>query len=132
MNSNEVSLPNGQTYRPNFQVTCQTKGIVYFMRCECQRFYIEKTKRLFHHRIRDHVSLMLKKKMETSISRHIGLYHNFDPLKMKFFALEHVPSHYIGGDIDRVLLQKESKWFYTLLATNYPGLNESMSFKPFL
>lgn len=85
MNTAEVTIPNGQLYRPNFYATCKTIGVVYYMKCDCQAFYIGKTKGPFFHQIRDHVS-HIKKKMETPISRHMGLYHAFDVLKMKFFA----------------------------------------------
>lgn len=44
----------------------------------------------------------------------MGLFHAFDVSKIKLFALEYVPDFDRGGDIDRVLLQRESKW--TLLA----------------
>lgn len=68
--------------------------------------------------------------METPISTHMGRYHFFDVLKMTFF--EYVPDVDRGGDIDRILLQRESKWIHTLATTVHPGLKESLSFKPFL
>lgn len=49
-----------------------------------------------------------------------------------FTALEHIPAHARGGDIDQKLLQLETKWIHTLDATKYPGLNEYISFKSFL
>lgn len=79
------------------------------MECECKEFYVGKTKRPFFHRIRDHVCLVTKNEMETPISRHMGLYHSFQVSKMKFFALEYVPDHGRGGDVDRLLLQRGTK-----------------------
>ena len=84
------------------------------------------------HRIRDHVALVRKKKMETPISRHMGLFHNFDSSCMHFFALEHIPPGDRGGDYDKLLLQKEAKWIHQLSALKSPGLNDGFSFKPFL
>lgn len=70
--------------------------------------------------------------MKTSVSRHVGLYHNFDLHMIRFVALEHAPTHVRGGSIDQKLLQLEARWIRTLIATIYPGLNETLSFKPFL
>lgn len=58
----------------------------------------------------------------------MGLYHAFDLSKTFFFALEYVPDFDGGGDIERILLQRESKWIHTLAATVHPG---SLRFKPF-
>lgn len=95
-------------------------------------YYVGKTKRPFFHKIRDHISLIRKKRMETPISRHSGLHHGFDLSKINFFALDHIPPHERGGDIDKKLLQLESKCIYLLQATRYPGLNERIRYKPFI
>lgn len=71
MNSAEFVLPNGSIYKPRFFANCQSVGVVYYIVCECQAFYVGKTKRPLFHRIRDHVSLVTKKKMETPISRQM-------------------------------------------------------------
>lgn len=130
--SRNIILPNGQLYNPNFLATCQSIGVVYRMICECNAFYVGKTKRPFFHRIRDHVSLVTKKKMETPISRHMGLCHQFDDSKMHFSAMEYAPPNERGGDYDRTLLQRETKWIFTLNALKHPGLNDVLSYKPFL
>lgn len=52
----------------------------------------------------------------------MGLYHSFQVAKMKFFALEYVPTHERGGDVDKIL-QRETKLIYSLAATIHPGLN---------
>lgn len=102
------------------------------MKCFCGAFYIGKNKRPLFCRIRDHVSLIAKHKMETPISRHVGLYHNFNLNSICFFSLEHIPHYEWGGDIDRKLLQLETRWIYVLQVTRHPGLNEGISYKPFL
>lgn len=75
------------------------------MQCDCGAFYVGKTKRAFFQRIRDHVSLIFKKRLKTPISQHMGLYHNFDLSHIHFFALDHAPNDKRGGDVDRLLLQ---------------------------
>lgn len=80
----------------------------------------------------DHIKLNKKRKMDTAISRHVGIYHEFNPHFIRFLALEHVPLDSRGVSVDRILLQLEARWIYDLKATIFPGFNESLSFKPFL
>lgn len=82
--------------------------------------------------MRDHVSAVSKKLLETPISRHMGLFHDHNRTMMGFFALAHILLNERGGDADKRLLQVEAKWIYTLQATRYLGLNENISYKPFL
>lgn len=58
--SRHIIFPNGRMYKPKFLATCQSIGVVYIMICDCDAFYVGKTKQPFFHRIRDHVSLVLK------------------------------------------------------------------------
>lgn len=115
-----------------FFATCQSIGVVYYMECQCGMFYIGKTKRPFSHRIRNRVGLVNAKKFESPISCHMGLCHQFDCTKKNFFALEYIPINERGGDVDKLLLQRETKWIFNLSATKHSGLNDSLSFKPFL
>lgn len=62
----------------------------------------------------------------------MGLYHQFDATKMIFFALEHIPTNERGGDVDKLLLQRETKWIFNLSTTKHPGLTDALSFKPYL
>lgn len=68
----QITLPDGHIYKPQFLVNCQSVGVVYIMLCDCGVYYVGKTKRPFFHCIRNHVSLVSKSKMETHISRHMG------------------------------------------------------------
>lgn len=70
--------------------------------------------------------------METPISRHVGLFHGFSLNTIQFIALEHIPPDIRGGSNDQKLLQLEACWIQSLKATIYPGLNEMLSYKPFL
>lgn len=86
------------------------------MQCICNCFYIWKTKRPFHKRINDRISLK-KRRMETPMSCHVGLFHGFSLDTIKLMALEHIPPDGRGGSNDQKLLQLESRWIY-LLSTN--------------
>lgn len=37
-----------------------------------------------------------------------------------------------GGDILKILSQRETFWIETLKATRFPGLNEDIDYSPFL
>lgn len=126
-----IHLPNGDIWAPKFRATCQTVGVIYLMKCSCGAFYVSKTKRNLFCRMRDHVSAVSKKLLETPISRHMGLFHDHNLTMLGFYALEHIPLNERGGDADKRLLQDEAKWIYTLQATRYPGLNQNISYKPF-
>ena len=131
--TNDVTLlPNGRIHKLKFRVTCQSVGVVYLASCQCGCFYVGKTKRPFFKRIRDHVNPLYKRLMTTALNRHVGCLHDFDLNAVSFSALEHVPIHVRGGGIDQTLHQLETKWIHQLDATKFPGLNEYISFKPFL
>lgn len=59
------------------------------------------------------------KKLERPISCHMGLYHEFNAFKMRFFVLGYMPKHDRVGDVDKLLLQHETKWIFNLSATNH-------------
>lgn len=71
------------------------------MLCNCGRFYVGKTIRALWQRIKDHIYFIKNGKMTSPISLHVALYHNFDPLCITFFALEHIPKGSRGGDWDK-------------------------------
>lgn len=91
-----------------------------------------KLNNVFFRRIRDHIRPILKKKIVTAVSRHVAIYHNFDPSVISFVALDHIPPDSKEGSVDSALLQLEVWWIYNLKTTCYPGFNENLSFKPFL
>lgn len=86
-----------------------------------------KTKRPFLKLIRVHIKPILKNKMEMAISRHVGLFHGFDPKIITFMALEHVQFHPRGGSVDKTLLQLEARWIYNLKVTVFSGFNKLLA-----
>lgn len=78
------------------------------------------------------INSLKKRRMETPISHHVGLFHGFSSHTIKCMALEHIPTDVRGGCNDQKLLQLESRWIHLLKATVYPGLNEMLGYKPFL
>lgn len=67
-------------------------------------------------------------KMVSPIGRHVGLVHNFDVSVMQFMAFDRVYKEERGGDFNKRVLQRKTKWIHSLKATVPPGLNDSISF----
>lgn len=132
INSRDIVLPNGNVHLARHRITCKTIGVVYLALCSCGWFYVGKTKRLFFKCIKDHIAPLYKHLTTTALNRHIAREHNYDPDVVHFAALDHVPLHARGGNIDTTLLQMETRWMHLLDAVKFPGLNEYISFKSFL
>lgn len=76
--------------------------------------------------------LFKKKHLETPISHHVGLYHNFDLSKIIFFFFETCTPPQAGWrHKNKILLQQEILPQNVTNATKSPGLNEAFNFKPF-
>lgn len=69
---------------------------------------------------------------KSPIGRHIALVHGYEKVHFTFIPLSHIPPSPRGGDWEKLLLLAEARWIYRLNALNPPGLNEALSFKPFL
>lgn len=66
------------------------------------------------------------------LGRHTRLVHHGVFPKIKFLILDRVHPNLRGGDWNKSLLQLELRWIYNLKANQPPGLNDAVSFKPFL
>lgn len=86
----------------------------------------------FWRRVSKHVYSMEIGNRYLPIGRHVVLEHNHKVPKVSFTALDqiHIPDR--GGDWNKILLQHEQRWIFKLQAMTFPGLNESISFAPFL
>lgn len=126
------SLPRGGFHKLKGYADCTTTGIVYLAMCRCGAFYIGKTKRRFARRIQDHLYYLDVGLLYTPICKHIGLRHSYDPNFVTFFALEVISEPERGGNVDKKILQRETRWIYNQRATSPPGLNTALAFTPFL
>lgn len=66
------------------------------------------------------------------VSRQLGLYHKFDTKMVHFIVLEVIPQDPRGGNWDKHILQRETPWIERFDATKAPGINEVLSYWPFL
>lgn len=66
------------------------------------------------------------------LGRHTRIVHNGRFPKITFLILDCIHPNPRGGDWNKSLLQIELRWIHRLKATQPPGLNEAICFKPFL
>lgn len=93
--------------------------------------YVGKTIREFRRRILEHIG-DIEHQRETPLASHMRIHHSSNPLALKFWALEIVSLGERKGNLDRLLLQKEAGWIYRLKTTQPHGINDILSFAPFL
>lgn len=125
-------LPNGERFSPQFHATCNTSGVIYLIRCKCGAFYVGKTIRQFKKRIYDQIYYSQFAKMLTPVSHHLCLYNKFDTTMVHFIVLEVILQDSRGSNWDKRSLQKETHWIERLEVTKPPGINEVLSYRPFL
>ncbi|XP_040178452.1 uncharacterized protein LOC120911183 [Rana temporaria] len=128
----QIVLPNGQLHKPRHYANCKTVGVVYLLTCHCKRFYVGKTKLPFHKRASRHLHAMRTANPDLPLGRHILTEHDGHFLGVKFLILDRVHPNPRGGDWNKILLQLETRWIAELEANHPPGLNEQISFRPFL
>ena len=128
----EIILPNGRPYRPRHFANCKTLGVIYLLTCHCERFYVGKTKLPFFKRASRHLHAMRTANPDLPLGGHILLQHEGHFSGVKFLILDRIHPNPRGGDWNKILLQLETRWIADLEANFPPGLNEQISFRPFL
>ncbi|OCT78766.1 hypothetical protein XELAEV_18029856mg [Xenopus laevis] len=120
-------LQKNKNYTIHSFINCKTTAVVYLIECDCPLRYIGKTKRSLGTRLLEHVGDIRRKSQKSTVAKHFNTIHG-----LRMFGIENVTLGIRGGDIDKVLLQKELRWIYEL-DTKWPqGLNEDIKFGVFL
>ncbi|OCT91664.1 hypothetical protein XELAEV_18014723mg, partial [Xenopus laevis] len=131
-----VSHPTkGNTINLRDFSTCETKNVIYMLKCPCGLAYIGQTSRAVKERIKEHRGNIRNFKpgtqSDTPVSRHFA-FHGHNQMQLRWLVLENVKLPKRGGNIQKLLLQHEAGWikkFNTLLPM---GLNDHWSLIPFL
>lgn len=117
-------------------MNCSTDKVIYMLTCPCQKMYIGKTKRQLKIRIGEHLRDIKKERdpekgQESPVPKHFAQYHQCrtDGLKVKGIYALKLPTR---GDFDRILLQKEKWWIFTLKSLAPLGMNVELNMQPFL
>lgn len=127
-----------QDFRITHSITCTTKGAVYFAICPCGLIYIGLTSRELRRRVREQVLGIINSHNEadisrlTPIARHFKATHGSDPRGLRVWGIDRILPNNRGGDIKKPLAQREAKWIHVLNTLTPYGLNDHLSFAPFL
>lgn len=127
-----IKLPNGHKYAPKHFANGKTIGVVYLLICESACYYVGKTNQDFWRWAYRHIAAMKFCNPSLPLVRHVSAFHTGNFPRVSFFILYRVHPGLRSGDWNKILLQKEQKWIYRLQATKPPGLNDAISFRPFL
>ena len=122
----------GQEYKIKHFINCNTTHVVYMLKCPCSKIYIGQTKRNLKIRIAEHKAAIRHGNMDYAIARHYKERCHGSAATLKFIGLEKVTLPPRGGDMKKLLLQRESFWIFTLNSMEPNGLNESLDLSSFL
>ena len=122
---------NGKEVAIRGTITCSTTFVVYLIKCPCGLAYIGKTNRALRTRISEHRSNIRCGDERNPVAAHFKKYgHSIT--SFRYWGIEKVDMPPRGGDHNRLLLQREAYYIYTLNTMSPCGLNEEFDVKPFL
>ncbi|XP_069621235.1 uncharacterized protein [Ranitomeya imitator] len=119
-------------------ISCGTRNVVYYATCACPLIYVGLTSRELRTRIRDHVRDICAARTVEDVStlktipRHFRLVHNCDPKEFKVRGIDVIHTGIRGGNVKKLLAQRELMWIVTLGTVKPAGLNEALNFGPYL
>ena len=102
------------------------------LKCPCGKVYVGQTKRNLKVRIAEHKAAIRNGNMEYAIARHYKERGHGSTASLKFMGIEKVTLPPRGGDMKKLLLQREAFWIFTLNSVEPHGLNESLELNSFL
>lgn len=105
--------------------------MVYVAICDCPLLYVGKTIRELRRRVLEHIG-HIEHSRDTPVAKHMRRVHQTYPFSLKFWVLEVIKINERKGDRGRLLLQKEATWIYRLGTVHPRGLNDLLSFVPFI
>lgn len=116
--------------------TCQSKNVIYVIKCPCGLPYVGQTSRSIKTRISEHKSTIrafykdpnkFEDKKETTLARHFHQYnHNVSDLKWQ--VIDQINTNNPNDDTKRLLLRQEVFWIHTLNSLQPTGLNEDCNY----
>lgn len=96
-----ISLPNVEKFRSRHFVNCCSAGVMYLLQCECNCYYVGKMKLEIWRRIYRHIASFKKKDPGLLLRRHSRIVHFDYTPKVRFLALDQIPSNPRGGDLNK-------------------------------
>ncbi|XP_078513690.1 uncharacterized protein LOC144772893 [Lissotriton helveticus] len=131
MEGNTIAHPmKGNRIKLQVNGTCDTKNIVYMMKCPCGKAYVGQTERKLKTRLTEHKSNIRTKALKSAVAAHF-VEHNHQINQIKACILEIVEKNE-ETDNRKVLLKRENHWIYYLQTFRPYGMNERTEFSCYL
>ena len=99
--------------------------------CPCGKAYVGQTKRCLKVRISEHKTAIRTANIEYAMAKHYLEAEHGSASSLRFVGLEQVTTTR-GGNLPKLLSQREMFWIYELNTMQPQGLNDDFSYKPFL
>ncbi len=112
-------------------ITCTTTNVIYLLKCPCGLGYVGKTNRALKTRIAEHRCSIRNQDPKSPVAMHF-LQAKHSVASLTYQGIEHVKHPRRGGDTNRLLLQRESFWIFTLGTMSPKGMNEDFPINHFL
>ncbi|XP_060128613.1 uncharacterized protein LOC132591893 [Zootoca vivipara] len=120
------------TFKINSMTTCNSKNVVYCIRCPCNKLYIGSTTRALKVRIGEHRSRIRNKVMEAPLTPHFLQMKHSDSDLMFFGLWQYTPKKYHKQDILKILRQQETKLIFMFKTLQPDGLNSDLDLSVFI
>ncbi|XP_078512251.1 uncharacterized protein LOC144771879 [Lissotriton helveticus] len=110
--------------------TCDTKNVIYAIKCPCGKIYVGQTERKIKIRISEHKSNIRTKYLKSAVASH---WHecNHQISQLKFTILEILPQR-CDTDPIKQRLQTEFYWIKKLNSLQPTGFNDRIEYSCFL
>lgn len=122
------------------RIDCNSEFVVYYATCPCNYIYVGLTSRKLKVRVREHIHDIERAKdiqpfeviTLKPIARHFWKVHNCNSKVLKVKGIDKLNPDGRGGDLKQKLAQLEARWIMKIDSLQPKGLNEVVSFAPFL
>lgn len=121
----------GKKYKHRSFINCNSTNVIYMLTCLCGKAYIGQTKRCLKIRISEHKTAIRTGNTDYAMAKHYLEAQHGSASSLRFVGVEQVTTTR-GGNVPKVLSQREMFWIYELNTMQPQGLNDFSSFKPFL
>ncbi|KAL2102084.1 hypothetical protein ACEWY4_003845 [Coilia grayii] len=112
-------------------ITCNTRSVIYLITCPCGKSYVGKTSRELKVRIAEHRSTIQCKNLNYPVAAHfVEAGHSVSALR--YIGIEKVSLPRRGGNLARLLSQRENYYIHFLRTLTPFGLNVEFELKCFL
>lgn len=110
----------GKTTKIRGAISCSTKNVIYLLKCQCGLAYVGKTQRALKTRIAEHRSNFRTQDQRSPVALHFKEANH----SLRYISIEHVKYPRRGGDLNNLLLLKESFYIF------FPSDSQSSRSKP--